>query len=161
MLWPALASTVMVACVTLLSGLPGLVSFLLIPVSLLGYLIAVLALVGSAAVFAAKRRPRRATSMMLALLTPIFLWVPINWAADCLHIGLTVGSKPADNQFAVYDWSTGLAGGSETFLIYDKSDEIARPQSLHKRPASSEHGFGEACAGKVKHLVAHYYLCRF
>jgi hypothetical protein len=170
LLWPPLATTAVVAGLTLLCGLPGTVSFLLIPASLLGYLVATIALLGAGAVQAAKRRPRRAISVLVALVAPFLLWVPIKWAADCLHVGLTVGfgvgqlgspSKHDGSRFAAYDWSTGLAGGPATFLIYDESDEIALPLAIHRQPANSEDGFGEDCAGKVKHLLAHYYVCTF
>ncbi|HZK99674.1 MAG TPA: hypothetical protein VFC47_07215 [Caulobacteraceae bacterium] len=141
--WPALATTAVVASLALLCGLPGLVSFILIPTSLLGYLVATIALVVTAAVLAVKKLPRKATSVLLALGTPILLWGPINWAAQCIHLGLTVGfgagvlgpvSRPAGSEFAAYDWSTGLAGGPSTFLIYDKSDEMALPLSARSAP---------------------------
>lgn len=168
--WLALVSTAIVAILTLLCRLPGLVSFLIIPLSLVGYLAAPPALVAASVWFAANKLPRKAASALIALATPILLWVPINWAADCVHLGLTAGfgagqigamSKPDGSKFAAYDWSTGLAGGPNTFLIHDDSDEIALPLARHKHPAASENGFGEDCAGKVKHLLAHYYVCTF
>jgi hypothetical protein len=168
--WPALASTSTVASLALLNGLPGLVSFLLIPLSLLGYLVATLALLATSVVLAAKKLPRKAASVLLALATPILLWVPINWTADCVHLGLTAGfgvgqigsaSEPDGRKFAAYDWSTGLAGGPNTFLIHDESDEIALPLARHKQPATFENGFGEECAGRVRHLLGHYYVCTF
>jgi hypothetical protein len=144
-----------------------MVSFLAIPISLLVYLVAVIALMCASVALAAKKRPRAATSAMLALFAPVLLWSQINWAADCAHLGLAVGfgggpASTADRSgFATYDWSTGLAGGPATFLIYDESDEIARPLALHQHPAASENGFGEDCAGRVRHLLAHYYVCNF
>jgi hypothetical protein len=168
--WLTLVSTAIVAILTLLCRLPGLVSFLIIPLSLVGYLAAPPALVAASVWFAANKLPRKAASALIALATPILLWVPINWAADCVHLGLTAGfgagqigamSKPDGSKFAAYDWSTGLAGGPNTFLIHDDSDEIALPLARHKHPAASENGFGEDCAGKVKHLLAHYYVCTF
>jgi hypothetical protein len=33
------------------------------------------------------------------------------------------------------------------------------PMNQHTQPPSSEDGFGEDCAGKVQHLIAHYYVC--
>jgi hypothetical protein len=61
----------------------------------------------------------------------------------------------------VFDWSVGLAGGPNTFLIHDVTDEIALPLGQHKYPVETERGFGEDCAGKVQHLLGHYYVCTF
>ncbi|MCL2385542.1 MAG: hypothetical protein FWC84_06920, partial [Alphaproteobacteria bacterium] len=106
-------------------------------------------------------------SVALAVLLPIFLWRPMFWAADCLHLGFTIGfgissaSTQIDRPFAVYDWSVGLVSNPNTFLIYDITDEIALPLVQHKYPISSENGFGEHCAGKVTRLLGHYYVCSF
>lgn len=75
-------------------------SFLLIPLSRVGYLAAALARVAASVGFAARKLPRKAASALIALATPILLWVPINWAADCVHLGLTA-------EFGAY---TGRAG---------------------------------------------------
>lgn len=166
-LWPALTSTTVVAGLLLLCGLPGMVSFVAIPISLLAFLVAAIALTGASVVLAAKKRPRAAASALIAALAPVLLWSPINWVADCAHLGLAIGfgADPASTKdrsgFAAYDWSVGLAGGPNRFLIYDESDEIARPLALHTHPPSSEDGFGEDCAGKVRHLLGHYYVCTF
>jgi hypothetical protein len=151
-----------------LCGLPGLISFVLIPLSVLGGVLVAAALVVVAVVLAARGRPRRAGSLLLALLLPIILWQPITWTADCLHLALTVWtgagqagppSRPDNSPFSVYDWSVGFAGGPNTFLIHDVTDEIALPLKLHRRPVASENGFGEDCAGRVRHLLGHYYVC--
>jgi hypothetical protein len=170
LLWPGLVATAAVLCLTFLCGLPGLVSFVLIPTSVLGYLAAVVALCVFALVLLIRRRPRQAASVVIAILMPALLWAPITWAADCLHLALTAGfgagqlksrSKPDGEQFGVYDWSIGLAGGPNTFLIHDVTDDIALPIARHIHPLSSENGFGEECSGKVKHLIGHYYVCTF
>ncbi len=89
---------------------------------------------------------------------------------DCVHAALTVqlgigqlgsSSTPADDRFAAYDWSVGLASGPNTFLLHDPTDEIALPIAEHKHPVASENGFGEQCAGRVSHLFGHYYRCTF
>jgi hypothetical protein len=64
-----------------------------------------------------------------------------------------------DGSFAAFDWSVGLAGGKNTFLIRDPTDEVVRPVSQHKHPNLDETGFEEACSGKSKHLFGHYYIC--
>ena len=68
-------------------------------------------------------------------------------------------SRSNDGSFVVYDWSVGLAGGPNTFLIHDVSDEITLPMAQHAQPPSSENGFREECAGKVRRLMDHYYVC--
>lgn len=164
---PALAALIAVAAVQFFCQLPGRVSFFLIPLSLFGYGILLLVILGTATYRFIKRRPRGGTSSLLMLLLPILLWRPLNWVGDMAHLGLTVRfgagqlgtSKSDDGGFVVYDWSVGLAGGPNIFLIRDVSDEIALPMTQHTRPASSENGFGEDCAGKVSHLISHYYIC--
>jgi hypothetical protein len=158
-----------VAGLEFVCGLPGLISFALIPLSLLAYALAAVTFLVSAVVLGVRRRPRKAGSVIFALLAPILLWAPINWTADCLHLALTarfgvgyIGPSPnRDLPFQTYDWSTGLAGGPATFLIRDETDDIALPLSMHKHPDVLEYGFGERCSGKVKHLLSHYYVCTF
>ncbi len=167
-MWPALTSTLLVVTLAVLCSLPGLISFMLIPLSVLGVLVVAVTLVVAAVVIAARGRPRRATSVLLGLLLPMLLSRPITWTADCLHLALMVttgagqlgaNSRPDGSPFAAYDWSVGFAGGPSTFLIYDMTDEIALPLKLHRRPLAQENGFGEDCAGRVRHLLGHYYVC--
>ena len=166
--WPALASLGIVFALTLACGLPGPVSFLMIPISLPAFAFICIVLLIAAGIFCAKKRPRKAASLLMALVMPVVLWSPINWVADCTHLGLTAwfgagqlgsSSKPDGNDFQVFDWSVGLAGGPSTFLIRDKTDQIAQPRAKHTQPSESERGFEEDCAGKVRHLVRHYYVC--
>jgi uncharacterized membrane protein len=168
--WPIVVSTAVFAGLTLLCGLPGEISFTMIPISFLIYIVALIVVVWLAIRFAASKRPRRSMSALSVLVVPMVLSGPVSWAADCIHMGLTAGfgagqlratSKSGGAEFAAYDWSTGLAGGPVTFLIHDVTGEIALPLTLHKQPLVSENGFGEECAGRVRHLPAHYYVCRF
>lgn len=154
----------------LLSGLPGVVSFFLIPLMVLGWPVAIAALAVAAVLHLRRGRPRKAVTLLGAALLSIVLWKPICWAADCAHVALTtqlgfgqLGSPPVpnDDSFAAYDWSVGLAGGPNTFLLRDPTDEIALPLAKHKYPVASENGFGEECAGRVDHLFGHYYRCTF
>jgi|HubBroStandDraft_2_1064218.scaffolds.fasta_scaffold1134999_1 hypothetical protein len=69
--------------------------------------------------------------------------------------------EPDGSPFATSDWSVGLITNRNTFLIYDVTDEIALPPKLHKQPIAFERGFGEICAGKITHLLGHYYICTF
>jgi hypothetical protein len=149
--------------VTFLGGLPGIVGFFLGPLGALGALLVGAGLIIMALVVAVRRRPRMATSLLSAALLPLLLWKPIDWTAYTMHLGLAVwtGAVQPDGPFVGYDWSVGLAGGPATFLIYDVTDEIALPPELHKQPIAFEQGVGEICAGKVIHLLGHYYVCEF
>ena len=165
-----------------LDGIPGSLSFMLIPVSVLSLFLAGMTLIIVVCVFLAQRRIRRAISLALALILPFVFRAPINRAADCLHLammlkygfgvltpeqarsGALIGRIPppvADKKSsAAFDWSVGLAGGTNTFLLYDLKDEIALPLSQHKHPASQgEDGFEQRCAGESTHLFGHYYVC--
>jgi hypothetical protein len=182
-LWPAVTAVVTVSALTFLCGLPGQISFTLIPISLLVYLVATMTIFVSAAVSLIRRRRRQSASAILALIVPILLWTPIGWTTDCMHLCLTTefglgvlnfdqvrrGSlidsihtpSTSDKPFQVYDWSVGLAGGPNTFLIRDITGEIALPLPQHRFPLTLENGFGEVCAGRVRHLIGHYYVCDF
>jgi hypothetical protein len=165
---PALISLTTVGALALLCQLPGWVSLILIPFTLLGYAIALFVILGMGMYFFIKKRPRRGASVLSVILLPALLWRPLIWSADLVHLGLTTGfgvgqlgtpRKSRVGDFIVYDWSVGLAISPSIFLIHDGSDEISLPMAQHPHPASSEIGFGEECAGKVEHLIRHYYIC--
>jgi hypothetical protein len=167
---PALAVTATAACLSLLCQLPGALSFFLIPIFGLARIGAPVALGVSALALALLKRPRKAISVGLTVLIPVLLWRPIYRAMEYAHLGLTIElgagqlgtpGHTGGDRFAAYEWSTGLAGGPATFLIHDVTDEIALPLAQHRQPASSEEGFGDVCAGKVRHLLGHYYVCVF
>ena len=164
---PAFVSLVMVAALGLVCRLPGSVSFLLIPLTALGYAIAALLILAVALYCVVKKRPRRGASVLFILILPVFLWLPLNWADDVAHLALTVNfgigqlgtsSRSNGGSFVAYDWSVGLAGAN-TFLIHDVTDEIVLPMAQHTRPPSSEDSLEEECAGKVQRLIKHYYVC--
>jgi len=107
---------------------------------------------------------------LIAALLPAVLITPIGWGAVYAHLALTVwfgagqiesNAKPDGSAFQTFDWSIGLVSSGATFLIYDVTDEIALPLKLHTHPIASENGFGEECAGRVRHLLGHYYVCEF
>lgn len=117
---PAVASLLTVAALALVCQLPGMISFFLIPLTLLGFAVAALGIVVAATYCLFKQRPRRGASVLLVLLLPVLLWSPITWAVTLVHLGLTAGfgvgqlgssSKANGDAFAVYDWSVGFAGG--------------------------------------------------
>jgi len=136
--------------------------------SALGYPAIAIALCIVTVALAVRRRPRQAISVALALAIPVLLWAPINWAAEYVHLGLTVGlglgeipdtPKPDGNRFAVYDWSVGFAGSGNLFVIHDVTDEITLPLARHTHPVLSQDGFEHDCAGQVTHFIGHYYFC--
>jgi hypothetical protein len=145
--WPAFASLGIVFILTLICGLPGPASFIMALVSVPGCAIASIVFLAMALISTVKKRPRRAASVLLALIAPVLLWWPINWGADCVHLGITVGfgagqaghpSSSDGSGFAVYDWSVGFAGGPNRFLIHDETDQIALPMAQHTQPSVSE-----------------------
>jgi hypothetical protein len=165
---PAILSLMTVAALQLICQLPGLLSTLLIPFLLLVYGVSLIVIPALTVYFFIKKGLRKGASAFLILLLPLLLWRPINWVADIAHIGLTtrfgVGqldthSESSDGTFEAYDWSVGLAISPSIFLIHDLTDEIALPLAQHTHPLSSELGFGEECAGRVKRLMTHYYVC--
>ena len=164
---PGLVSLTIVTAVALLCQLPGSVSFLLIPLSAIGFTIASCVILGIAVDGVVKGRPRRGVSVLLLCLLPVLFWRPVNWVASMAHLGLTVClgagtsgvERWSDGNFAAYDWSVGLAGGPSTFLIHDVSDEVSLRIAQHTIPIGSQHGLKEECANRVRHLVGHYYVC--
>ncbi len=115
---PALVAWMTVAVLALLCQLPGTVSFLLIPLTLLAFAATSLTVVIVTVYCLAKRRPRRGVSVFLILLLPALLWRPRIFAANLVHLGLTAGfgigqlgttPRVRDDSFVVYDWSVGFA----------------------------------------------------
>jgi hypothetical protein len=168
--WPPFVIVAGVFGLALLSGLPGVVSFFLIPLIVLGWPVAVVALAIVARLLFVRGRPRKAAALLATALLATVLWKPICWTADCVHVVLTtqfgigqLGSSRAlgDDSFAAYDWSVGLAGGPNTFLLRDPTDETSLPLEQHKYLAASKNSFEEQCAGRVTHLFGHYYRCTF
>lgn len=152
------------------AGMPGPLNLLAIPIVVLGGPAAALVIFSRGAHLLHKGKPRKAMSVALIAILPPLLWNPTFWLAECAHIALTtrlgigqIGtpSISRDGRFATYDWSVGLVSNPDTFLIYDDTDEIALPASKHQHPLASENGFGKDCAGRVTHLIGHYYECTF
>jgi hypothetical protein len=142
----------------------------MIPISLLGYAVVSVALLIAVGILAGKRHPRRAASLSLVLIMPVLLWWPIRSVAEYAHLGLTVGLgagqlgppfKPDGSDFEAFDWSVGFVGGPNTFLIHDKTDQIALPVTHLTQASIHEDGIAEECAGNVRHLLGHYYVCTF
>ena len=167
LLWPTLVSLAAVTAVVFFVDLPGIMSFLVIPVVFLVFPVATIVIAVCAAKYLLKRLPRKAVSLVLAVLLPLVFLRPIGWVAECFHLGLTTwfglgqlgpAPKPREDGFEVFDWSTGLAGGASTFLIRDPTDGIALSENRLSR-ADDPSGFFQSCAGKARYLLDHYYVC--
>jgi hypothetical protein len=168
--WPTCSILIIAVGMLLLSGMPGTTNLIFIPLT---FLVGLPLLAGCflwAIVLLTEKRPRKATSFFFAAALPVLLWQQIRWMALILHLGLTVWpgigalgtTLPQDEaKFRAYDWSVGLAGGSTTFLIFDASDEIARPISLAKQDSAADGDLAQRCRNNVEHLVGHYYVCSF
>lgn len=167
--WLSATSAMIILSLVVVCGMPGAISFFLIPVLFL-LILPALGLAGCVviAVFFIKQLPRRAFSVVAALVTPIVLWRPIFWTSECLHTLVTVttgaghiGQYSLRGGGEVYDWSVGLAGGPSTFLIHDPTDTITRST----KPSDVENGTGQdlrdECAGRSQRLIGHYFTCTF
>ena len=148
-------------------GMPGPLSLVLPLLAIVVCPVVTLLLAGSACLLGWQRRPRGAASALSALAAPVLLLVPMVLIEPYVHLGLTVGfgigylgSPPPEGEpVAIYDWSTGLAGGPNTFLIHDRTDAIASSQAKGGSPAWGDNGFLTDCAGRSRHLIRHYYVC--
>jgi hypothetical protein len=170
---PSLILLTALTVASLCCGIPGPLSLLLIPLSLIGFPIAGIVCLGLAAVSFWKRAPRKGASYLLAILLSVALFRPINWISDVIHVGLSAGLgvgqigksyQSADDRFVAYDWSVGLVPNGDTFLIFDATDEILLPLSQHVRLKESKAQYVEMCSGQgqnhsVSHLIGHYYIC--
>lgn len=169
MIWPGALAVLVATCAVLACKIPSPINLLLMFSTTAGCLLACISLLALAVFLAFAKTPRRSASVLAAIVLPVLLWQPIIWAADYVHLGLTVGlgigqmgqiESSNAKTFKAYDWSIGFAG-SNTFLIWDGTDEIAQQAQLHHHPLSDEQGLGEDCAGKSEHLIGHYYVCSF
>jgi hypothetical protein len=170
MISPIIAALAGFAIFVFVVTLPGPIGFSLYFYSLfLLPAFGLLMLIG-AILFCAKKNFRRAASLLLAIIAPLVLRVPIAWAANYVHLGLTVWfgfgvlgpiPQPDAHGFAVYDWSYGLVSNGNTFLIRDDTGRISLPMDRQVNGLNSQNGWFEQCAGKVDHLLGHYYLCEF
>jgi hypothetical protein len=165
--WPVLATLSLVTAMAFICVLPGIVSFIFIPFAVFSLPVAIIAVAAFAAYLLIKQRPRKAASLAFALILPLALLSPIDWIADCLHLGLTAWlgqgqlgrtSRASGHGLEVFDWSVGLAGGPNTFLIRDPTDRIALP-AIQIARFNDPSGFFRSCADKTRHLLGHYYTC--
>lgn len=163
-------SLITITVLQLVCQLPGEISFLLIPLSALGCVVLLITVICAAAYCFVKQRARRGASISLMVLLPVVMWLPLNWVADVVHVGLTrglgvgqIGSpmKSGDHCFAIYNWSVGLSIGPSTYLVHDPTGEIALPLIQHTRPPDPELGWIEECAGRAHHVIGHDYICSF
>ena len=163
-LWRPVAMTLpLLAVLKLLMQLPGDLNLLIVPLSLL----AVAAMLGFAlwetVAGAVRARWRRAASYLAAFGLMLALWSPMDWIDDRVHLWLTVtfgvgqiGPTSQADGVRVHDWSTGLAGGPNTFLIEDPRDRVAGPPLPQ---SAGDESVAKACTGKVTRVGTHLYIC--
>ncbi len=164
--WLTPATVALVALFVFVGELPGRLNGLLLLLAFVVLPLAALLLIGLACVLAWLRYWRRAASLLLAVAAPAFLVVPMAILAPYVHLGLMLafdigylGPAPLQGQpVTVYDWSTGMVGGPNTFLIHDRTDAIALPLAK-SGPAWRDSDLLRTCAGRVQHLIGHYYIC--
>ena len=165
--WPTFCTVAVAALFVFVGGLPGPLNFLLISLAIVTCPVLALLLIGSACVLGWHRRPRGATSALLALAVPALLLGPMVRVEPYVHLALTLGlgvgylghAPPEGQAVAIYDWSTGLVGGPNTFLIRDPTDAIASPHTKDGSPAWKNDDLLRECASRSEHLIGHYYIC--
>lgn len=164
--WPAVTSLIAVTLMVLACGIPGPLSFLMIVAVLSLASFAAIAILTVFCLLAIRKYFRTSASVLFALIVPVLLLPQINWVADCIHLGASVwfGAWSLGNCTLngrgnpAYDWSVGFAGGPGRFVVHDVTDKVGLPV---RHPIDPEHanGFEEACAGRSRHLLGHYYIC--
>ena len=166
--WLMVISGAMALSFAVLSGMPGLVSFLLIPTSGLIVPLVGLAACGVVMALLINWLPQRAISVVAALSTPLLQGSPILWTSECLHTLVTVttgagqiGCYSLRGGGEAYDRSAGFAGGSNTFLIHDCTDQISSTHTPSRTESAANEDLRDACAGKFRHLIGHYFICVF
>ncbi len=159
--WPTSCTVAMLAFFVFVGGLPGPLNLLMVLLALLACPAVALLLILVACVLAWQRRPRGAASALIAVAVPIVLLVPMALMEPYVHLALIltfgigyIGPTPLRGApVAIQDWSTGMAGGPNTFLIHDTTDAIAESQ------AGRNDVFPDECAGRSQHMIEHNYVC--
>lgn len=166
--WPAFVGIVIFAVYLFLTDLPGDLSFFLIFYAI--HFLGVFAILWLSLVVGNIWKGYWRTAVSVAAI-PFIIWAlrgPINFGCDYTHLLMTKNTyereiaslpEPQGRRFATFDWSVGFIG-TNTFLLYDESDQIALPAGKHTK-TSNDDGFGPECVGNVTHLSGHYYVCRF
>ncbi len=165
--WPTSCTVAMAALFVFVGGLPGPLNLLLTLLAIMACPAVGLLLIGAACALGWQRRPRGAISALLALAAPVLLLVPMLLVQPYVHLGLTlgfgigyIGPAPLEGRrVAIYDWSTGMVGGPNTFLIHDPTDVIASSRTNTGVLAWRNDDLLRECAGGSDHLVGHYYVC--
>jgi hypothetical protein len=165
--WPTAGTVAMVAVFVFVGGMPGPLNALLFLLAVVACPGVTLLLIGRSFALFRQQRPRGAVSALLAVAVPVLLLVPMGLMEPYVHLGLMLtfgigylGSAPHDGEpVGIYDWSTGMVGGPNTFLIHDTTDAVALPDAKSDLPAWRNTDFLRKCAGKSQHLIGHYYVC--
>ena len=167
MWWPTACTAAMIALFIFVGEMPGPLSIFLPALAIVSCPPVALLLIGSAFALGLRRQPCKAVSMLLALAIPAVLLRPIAMVEPYVHLGLTLGfdigyldaAPSTEGSATIYDWSTGLAGGPNTFLIHDRTDMIARPVTKDDASSWKATDLLMAYAGRTQHLVGHYHVC--
>lgn len=162
--WPSAGMGILTAIFAYGHEMPGGLSFLLILLTILAGAVAAVALAGRACLAFWRRQPRCALSACVALLAPALLLFPLMLAAQYVHLAMTLGLGlgyvgPAPQRGApveIYDWSAGLAGGANSFLIHDTSDSLAASGVTGDAADWGNADLLKECAGRSQHLIGHY-----
>jgi hypothetical protein len=171
MWWPATCTVAAMALFVVLDELPGPLNPLLLVLTVVAFPVAALLLIGSASMLAWQRQHRRVASALMALAAPVLLLIPMVFIGPYVHLALmlTCGIGTLSPQtgpqlleggrLAIYDWTTGMVGGPNTFLIHDATDTIALPLTKDAPAAWRDNDLFRECIGRVRHLIGHYYIC--
>ena len=173
LLWPTIVALTVTFVVLLISSLPGPLGFLLLTLLvfafvLLGWPFLAIILLAIPVILVRYGRFRGAISVAAAILLTTCLFKPIAKATVYVHLPLTIlfdmgqlGSTIREDRLTVHDWSIGLVGSGNTFLIEDSSDQIALPRGTSENTQESKNVFWRECKGRVTRVFTHYYLCYF
>ena len=165
--WPTSSTVAMVALFVFIGGMPGPLNVPLFLLALVACPGVALLLIGWAFTLFWQRRPHEAISALLAVVVPVLLLVPMALIEPYVHLGLMLtfgigylGPTPLEGQpVGIYDWSIGMVGGPNTFLIHDTTDAIASPETKGDLSAWRNTNFLRECADRSQHLIGHYYVC--
>jgi hypothetical protein len=74
----------------------------------------------------------------------------------CRSMKLAASDQTTGSRFQIFDW--GGFAGSNRFVIYDDSDQIALAEGT-RNLNNLAGGLAEDCSARVFRAIGHYYLC--
>jgi hypothetical protein len=167
-MWPTLTA---IGCLFGFGCAASYLVFMGLPFLLAGVVAAVVA-AAMAAVSLRRRRRLRAVSYLVlpgvvvaSVIAPQGVLGAFVRVGQCLRLlthlrsydaEIERSTLPVGSRFKVFDW--GGFAGYNTFLIYDETGAIERPQARAWRGAE-DGGVSASCAGRVVRLTGHFYIC--